>query len=63
MREIFERYRKAIITGGGVIIFIIAGLLTMLFTDSKNLPSETKPHSQSQTKSQPAEVQTPQPPK
>ena len=59
MREIFERYQKAIITGGGVIIFIIAGLLTMLFTDSGNLPSETKPHSQSQ----PAEVQTPQPSK
>ena len=59
MREIFERYQKAIITGGGVIIFIIAGLLTMLFTDSGNLPSETKPHSQSQ----PVEVQTPQPSK
>ncbi|MBQ6980977.1 MAG: hypothetical protein IJQ15_00955, partial [Synergistaceae bacterium] len=63
MREIFERYQKAIITGGGVIIFIIAGLLTMLFTDSKNLPSETKPVPQNQPKIQPAEVQTPQPPK
>lgn len=65
MREIFERYQKAIITGGGVIIFIIAGLLTMLFTDSGNFypPSETKPVPQNQPKIQPAEVQTPQPPK
>ena len=59
MRELFERYRKAIITGGGVIIFIIAGLLTTLFTDSGNPTSEIEPTPQSQ----PAEVQTPQPPK
>ena len=62
MREIFERYQKAIITGGGVLIFLVAGLLTMLFTDSGISP-ETKPVPQSQPKSQTAEVQTPQPPK
>ncbi len=36
MREIFDRYRKAIITGGGVILFLIFGMLTMIFTDSGN---------------------------
>ena len=48
MPEIFERYRKAIITGGGVLIFLFAGLLTMLFTDSGNVPSETKTPSKTQ---------------
>ena len=39
MREIFARFypaRKAIITGGGVILFLIFGMLTMIFTDSGN---------------------------
>lgn len=44
MQGIFDRYRKEIITGGGVIIFLLAGLLTMLLTDSgkntfKNVPA------------------------
>ena len=36
MSEIFSRYRKAIITASGVIVFLIAGLITMIFTDSGN---------------------------
>ncbi|MBR4196133.1 MAG: helix-hairpin-helix domain-containing protein [Synergistaceae bacterium] len=55
MNDIFSRYRKAIITGGGVLIFLIAGLITMIFTDSGNesppakfQPSETKSQSQNQ---------------
>ena len=60
MREIFDRYRKAIITGGGVIVFLLAGLLTMLLTDSGNEPDirgNDKPSQPSQN--QPS---SPQPP-
>ena len=66
MLEVFDRYRKAIITGGGVLIFLFAGLLTMLLTGPENVPSIKEPVPQSQPKSQPSEipsVKTPQPPK
>ena len=36
MQEIFAKYRKAIITAIGVIVFLIAGMFTMIFTDSGN---------------------------
>lgn len=39
MLEIFDRYRKAVITGGGVLLFLLAGLLTMLLTSSRNEPA------------------------
>ena len=43
MNDILSRYRKAIITGGGVILFLLAGLITMIFTDSgnENAPSNS----------------------
>lgn len=72
MHEIFDRYRKAIITGGGVIVFILAGLLTMLLTGNQtpyNVPSSTKSQSsqaslQSQNQNSdsiPSSPKTPQP--
>lgn len=45
MQGIFDRYRKAIITAGGVAVFLLAGLITMLFTDSGNQPAPTKTQS------------------
>lgn len=36
MEKIFADYRKAIITGGGVLIFLLAGLITMFVMPSKN---------------------------
>ena len=55
MNDIFSRYRKAIITGGGVILFLLAGMITMIFTDSGNEnadsdfhASEPKPPSRNQ---------------
>ena len=36
MKDILEHYRKPIITGGGVLLFLFAGLITMLFTPSEN---------------------------
>lgn len=48
MREIFDRYRKAIITGGGAALFILAGLITMLLTGNGNHNNEpSSPKSQS----------------
>lgn len=44
MLEIFDRYRKAIITAAGVIVFLIAGLMTMIFTDSGNENALLKPN-------------------
>lgn len=53
MREIFDRYRKAIITGGGVILFLIFGMITMIFTDSGNESATQKQQSQnSRTKNE-----------
>ena len=46
MLEIFDRYRKAIITGGGVLLFLFAGLLTMLLTSSRDEPAPSVSHSQ-----------------
>ena len=70
MREILARYRKAVITGGGVILFLLAGLITMLITDSgnENVPSkfqasETKHPSQNQAANpEPVPQKTSQPP-
>ena len=36
MGELFAKYRKAVITAVGVIVFIIAGMVTMILTDSGN---------------------------
>ena len=36
MSELFARYRKAVITAAGVIVFIVAGMITKLLTDSGN---------------------------
>ncbi len=36
MQNILSQYRKAIITGGGVLIFLFAGLITMLVLPSEN---------------------------
>ena len=46
MLEIFDRYRKAIITGGGVLLFLLAGLLTMLLTNSTDEPAPSVSRSQ-----------------
>lgn len=56
MQEIFSRYRKAIITGGGVLLFLLAGLITMIFTDSG---SELQPSEkfQASTSNQPSQNQ------
>ena len=43
MQEIFAKYRRAIITAIGVIVFLIAGMVTMIFTDSGN-ESSTQNH-------------------
>ena len=56
MGEIFDRYRKAIITAAGVIVFIIAGLMTMIFTDSGNENAVSKP--KVSEPSQPSQNQT-----
>lgn len=50
MQEIFDRYRKEIITGGGIILFLSAGLITMLLTGSENItPKSESPVSESET--------------
>ena len=36
MGELFAKYRKAVITAAGVIVFLIAGMVTMILTDSGN---------------------------
>ena len=60
MLEVFDRYRKAIITGGGVVIFLFAGLLTMLLTGPENVPATKEPVPQSQPAEIPS-VEIPQP--
>lgn len=49
MNKIFERYRKEIITGGGILLFLVVGLITMLLTDSGNDPSLNEPPPRNQT--------------
>ena len=49
MSELFARYRKAIITVAGVIVFLIAGMFTMIFTDSGNEPPTQISTSQNKT--------------
>lgn len=49
MDKIFERYRKEIITGGGILLFLVVGLITMLLTDSGNDPSLNEPPPKNQT--------------
>lgn len=49
MDKIFEHYRKEIITGGGILLFLTVGLITMLLTDSGNDQSLNEPPSQNQT--------------
>ena len=51
MQEILDRYRKVIITAAGVIVFLVAGMMTMIFTDSGNEPSTQLQQSQNQTAS------------
>ena len=52
MLQLFDRYRKAIITGGGVFVFLLAGVLTMLLTSSRNEPAPSVSNSNSQKSQQ-----------
>lgn len=67
MQTIFDRYRKAIITGGGVLIFLFAGIITMLFLPSEKHEADSRnsfQNSQPQTQIQQQPSQNPsQPPK
>ena len=56
MDKIFERYRKEIITGGGILLFLTVGLITMLLTDSGNDQSLNEPPSQNQTVQNPTDL-------
>ena len=59
MREIFDRYRKAIITGGGVLVFILAGLVTMLISQNETPNSKpSSPKTQASAASLPSQKQT-----
>ena len=58
MREIFDRYRKVVITGGGVIVFIFAGLVTMLLTENgTHMDVSSSPKSQEEKPSLPPKTQ------
>lgn len=61
MLEIFDRYRKAIITGGGVLLFLLAGLLTMLLTSSRDDPAPSVSHSQKEIQQVKTEQPAPEP--
>ncbi|MBR0256905.1 MAG: ComEA family DNA-binding protein [Synergistaceae bacterium] len=65
MQTTFDRYRKAIITGGGVLIFLFAGIITMLFLPSEKHESNSRNSFQnSQPQPQPQQTQiTSAPPK
>lgn len=67
MQTMFDRYRKAIITGGGVLIFLFAGIITMLFLPSEKHEADSRnsfQNSQPQTQIQQQPSQNPsQPPK
>ncbi len=67
MQTIFDRYRKAIITGGGVLMFIFAGIITMLFLPSEKHEADSRnsfrnSQQQSQTQSPPQQTQNPSTP-
>lgn len=57
MQEIFAKYRRAIITAIGVIVFLIAGMFTMIFTDSGNETANHNQHSRNEKASQNSQSQ------
>lgn len=58
MQEIFAKYRRAIITAIGVIVFLVAGMFTMIFTDSGNESSTQNHISRNEKASQNSQSQT-----
>lgn len=64
MEKIFADYRKAIITGGGVLIFLLAGLITMFIMPSKNdVPNQQTVTATASTTTISAPQNQPEPPK
>ena len=57
MQELFAKYRKAIITSAGVIVFLIAGMVTMIFTDSGNEASTQNHNLRNETANQNSQSQ------